>query len=111
SVRRQGRMTPGRSRKVTVEPLEGRMLLTAVANLTAFRPVTEFINYAQYPVADTQETDAARGPGIRFDGDDDNLNGVADNFDSTASASENDLVRVDINASGGSFSLAWSDGL
>lgn len=73
--------------------------------------MTEFINYAQYPIAEAQETDPALGPGIRFNGDDDNANGMPDYSDSAATAAENDLVRVDINASGGDFSLSWGDGL
>src|SRR5262249_7156737 len=94
-----------------IERLEDRTLLTAVANLTAYRPVTEFINYAQYPIAEAQETDPALGPGIRFNGDDDNANGLPDISDSAATAAENDLVPVDISASGGDYSLSWAEGL
>src|SRR5436190_80497 len=90
-------------KRLAVEALESRVLLTAVANLTAYRPMTEFIKYAQYPVAESQETSATLGPGIRFNGDDDNANAVPDFSDATATVAENDLVRVDINASGGSF--------
>jgi len=100
-----------RSRKMAIEALEARTLLAAVANLTAFRPVTDFINNAQYPVAEVQETSPTLGPGIRYNGDDDNANGVADALDAAATTAENDLVRLDVNASGGSFSLAWSSGL
>jgi hypothetical protein len=105
------RIARSQPRRAVVETLEGRMLLTAVANLTAYRPVTEYINYAQYAVPEAQETSPTLGPGIRFNGDDDNANGIADNLDSAATAAENDLVRLDVNASGGDFSLAWSAGL
>jgi len=107
----QKRCQRARRHTAFVERLEDRALLTAVANLTVYRPVTEFIKYAQFPVAEVQETDPALGPGIRFNGDDDNANGIADFSDSAATATENDLVRVDINASGGNFSLSWGDGL
>lgn len=94
-----------------VEALEDRSLPSAMANLTAYRPVTEFINYTQYPIAESRETDVKLGPGIRLNGDDDNANGVRDFSDAAATAAENDLVRVDIAASGDSFSLSWPDEL
>src|SRR5688572_1280469 len=59
------------------EQLEDRSLLAA-ADLVAFRPVTEFINHLNYPVAEAVETDPKLGPGIRVNGDDDNANGVRD---------------------------------
>jgi hypothetical protein len=99
----RGRGSPrssGRCR-LAVERLESRALLAAVADLVAYRPVTEFINYANYPVAAAAEDDPRTGPGIRLNGDDDIAKGVP----------ENDLVRVDVNAQGGNFTLNWSDEL
>jgi hypothetical protein len=97
--------------RLLVEQLEVRELPTATADLIAFRPVTEYINYAQYPVAEAHEVDPKVGPGIRLNGDDDNRNAVRDALESAATAAENDLVRVDVKSAGNSFSLAWSDEL
>ena len=83
----------------------------AVADLTAYRPVTEHINYANYKVPEASEMDSKLGPGIRVNGDDDNANGAVDFSELVATAAENDLVRVDVNASGGDFSLSWPDEL
>jgi len=97
--------------RLAPERLEDRSLMAAFADLIAYRPVTEYINYANYPVAAAVETDPKAGPGIRVNGDDDNANGVADFSDAAATAAENDLVRVDVNASGGDFTLSWPDEL
>jgi hypothetical protein len=95
-----------------LERLEDRALMAADANLVAFRPVTDYINYALHPVVDTLESDPQRGPGIRVDGDDDNANGVADYLDkATAASGDNDLVRVDALGTGTSFSVAWTGSL
>jgi hypothetical protein len=63
--------------------------------------VTDYFNYANYPVAATQEASYTLGPGIRFDGDDDNGNGVADYLDTSPTTSaDNDLIRIDISETG-----------
>jgi hypothetical protein len=96
-------------RRVRFERLERRDMMAADANLIAYRPITEYINYAQFAVPDAQETDPSRGPGIRINGDDDNRNGLPDYVDSTTAASGDfDLVRVDIRGTGTSFSVSWS---
>ncbi len=100
-----------RNRRLGLEALESRDVPTALADLVAYRPVTEYINYAQYPVAEINETDPKLGPGIRYNGDDDNANGQPDVLDAVAGAAENDLIRVDVTTAGDSFSLNWSDEL
>src|SRR5262245_57711804 len=78
--------------RLCVERLEARELLAA--DLTAYRPVTDYINYLNYPVAEAVETDIASGPGIRINGDNDGVN-------------ENDLVRVDVDVDV-SGDLTWT---
>jgi hypothetical protein len=98
-----------KSWRLHLERLEDRALMAADANLVAYRPVTDYINYALHPVAETLESDAKRGPGIRVNGDDDNANKVADYLDrTTASTGDNDLVRVDALGTGTAFSVAWT---
>src|SRR5262245_48340726 len=88
-------------RKLRVEQLENRSLLAAVANLVAFRPVTEYIDYSSHPVAEAVEADLARGPGIRANGDYDNKATQPDFNVKTATVSaDNDLVRVDVTGAG-----------
>ena len=85
--------------RLRFERLEDRTLLTA--DLIAFRPVTEFIDYSKFPVSEVVEEDAKTGPGIRVNGDDDNANGQRDYLDKGPSATaDNDLVRVDAKGSG-----------
>src|SRR5215203_4713052 len=96
-----------KSRRLLVESLEDRSLM-AVADLIAYRPVTDYIDYSLHRVPDSVEncytfgpTCNALGPGIRVNGDDDNGNQVPDFLDSTTGASgDNDLVRVDATGSG-----------
>lgn len=78
--------------QLSVERLESRELLAA--NLTAYRPVTDYINFENYPVTETAEIDHATGPGIRINGD------------IEPAASENDLVQVKVEGSGGT--LTWT---
>lgn len=94
-------MTRSRYRTVPrIEPLEDRAV-PATANLIAYRPLTEHINFARFRVAESQELDFGIGPGIRMNRDDDNRNDVADLLDAGAAAGDdNDLVRVDIAATG-----------
>lgn len=93
---RQRPLRARRSVALTLEALEDR-LTPATANLTAYRPVTEYLNFANFRVAENVEQDLAQGPGIRINRDDDNGNGVADYLDkATATAGDNDLVRVDL---------------
>jgi len=99
------------TRQLHVESLESRELLAPLANLTAFRPVTEYIDYSRYPVAEAVETSVTNGPGIRINGDDDNLNGRADSLDTTATIAENDLVRVNVAGSGGTAAVSWTGSL
>jgi hypothetical protein len=82
-----------------------------VADLVAYRPVVEHIDFAQHPVPEFVESHFRRGPGIRINGDDDNASGAPDYFDSRATASENDLVRVDVTGSGDSLTLSWRGAL
>jgi hypothetical protein len=60
-----------RSRRLLVESLEDRSLM-ALADLDAYRPVTEHIDYALHVVPESQEDNDKLGPGIRVNGDDDN---------------------------------------
>ena len=96
-----------RHSRLPCERLEDRTLLTA--DLVAFRPVTEFIDYSKYPVSEMVEEDSKAGPGIRVNGDDDNANDKADYLDTSTSATgDNDLVRVDAKGSSeGILSLSW----
>ncbi len=72
----------GRSYKcrLHVERLESRQLMAAMADLVAYRPISDTLDYSQYAVPESVETDPARGPGIRINGDDDNRNGKADGW-------------------------------
>jgi hypothetical protein len=101
-----------RSRRPLVEALEDRSLMSVAADLVAFRPVTEYINYANYPIPAADEDKPDRGPGIRFNGDDDNGIPGRDYADPAVSPiADNDLVRIDVAATGGDFSLNWTDEL
>ena len=109
----QSRYQPGSSKRsshgLRFEQLELRALMAADANLVAYRPVTDYINYALHPVPEAFESDPKLGPGIRVNGDDDNANGRADYLDAvTASGGDNDLVRVDALGTGSTFNLAWT---
>lgn len=97
------------ARQLHFERLETRELLALTANLTAFRPVTPYIDATQFPVLESQETDLAHGPGIRLNGDDDNSNGQPDYGDIGPLASaDDDLVRVDIAGAVGALTIAWT---
>ncbi|MBM4068129.1 MAG: hypothetical protein FJ271_04195 [Planctomycetes bacterium] len=103
-TRRPTRATP------RVELLEERTV-PATANLTAYRPVTEYFKFTKFRVAERQEMNLDVGPGIRMNRDDDNANGVADYLDMGASAgSDDDLVRVDV-AAVGTATLAFNANL
>ena len=103
------RVVAKRSRRLAVESLEDRSLMAAVADLVAYRPITEYINYATHRVPDAIEADPVSGPGIRINGDDDNGNLQPDYADSSTSPSgDNDLVRVDATGSGSAFSVSWN---
>lgn len=101
-----------RPRRPLVERLEDRSLLAAVADLVAYRPSTEYIDYALHAVPAAVEEDPKLGPGIRINGDDDNGNAQRDYLDAaTAAAGDNDLLRVDARASGTSFVVSWTGAL
>ena len=107
---------PSRRRPATarsnVQQLEVRCLMSATANLTAYRPVTEYINSAAYPISEADEASASLGAGLRVNGDDDNANGVRDFFDqSPTTTADNDLIRVDVSGDGTSFTLTWTGSL
>ena len=101
-----------RSRRLLVECLEGRSLL-AVADLDAYRPLTEFIDYALHAVPESQEENVKQGPGIRVNGDDDNGSTAggyqgADYRDPwPLPFPDNDLVRLDVSGAGNNSVLAW----
>jgi hypothetical protein len=100
------RKSTKRQRRLLVEGLEDRALM-AVADLVAYRPVTEHINYALHAVPASMEDLATSGPGIRVNGDDDNGNSIPDSFDGASGSTENDLIRVDAIGTGTSFVLSW----
>lgn len=105
------RVSRRKRRSLLVEQLENRSLLAAVADLTAFRPVTAYINHSNFPVAEQVESDIRLGPGIRINGDDDN--GVPGADYSQAGPTpvvDNDLVRVDVASAsaGDSLTLTWT---
>lgn len=108
---RQSRRQRQRTRtKLTVERLECRALLSA--DLVAFRPVTEYIDYSKYAVAETVETDPRFGPGIRFNGDNDNGTGGADYLDTGPTPlADHDLVRVDVKGTGQAFAISYDNRL
>ena len=106
-----GRVSQRGRRSLLVEPLENRSLLAAVADLTAFRPVTPYINYANFPVAEQVESDIRLGPGIRINGDDDNgLPGADYSQAGPTPVVDNDLVRVNVASAsaGDSLTLTWT---
>lgn len=83
--------------------------MMATADLSAYRPVTQFINFENFPVPEAVETDAKLGPGIRINGDDDNASGTPDYSDSvTAAGGDDDLVRVDVAGSEGVYTISWT---
>ncbi len=94
-----------------LEPLEDRRV-PATANLIAYRPVTEYLNYAKFRVPASQEMSHNLGPGIRINRDDDNGNSVADYLDNGITAgNDNDLVRVDVAATGTAAQLDFDSKL
>lgn len=103
---------PKRSRCLKLEPLEDRSLLSALADLTAFRPINPYINAALHAVPEAVEENLKLGPGIRINGDDDNANRNPDYDDnSTAAAGDNDLVQVNVAGEGDSLTVAWTGAL
>jgi len=76
------------------------------ANLTAFRPqqfhdssnptnAPIYAPFAKHSVAEVDELSTTLGPGIRINGDDDDMSGTADRFESGFSIPlENDLIEV-----------------
>jgi hypothetical protein len=95
-----------------VAVLETRCLMSATANLQAYRPVTANINSLAFPISEADEESATHGAGIRVNGDDDNANGRADYLDlSPLTTADNDLIRVDISGEGASFVLTWAGSL
>src|SRR5262245_3170450 len=94
-------------RRLLVEGLEDRSLMAAVADLVAYRPVTDYINYVQHSVPATMEDSPTSGPGIRVNGDNDDGDQFADFSDSEIPAGDNDLVRGDATGAGTSFVLSW----
>jgi len=76
------------------------------ANLTAFRPqqfhdpsnptnAPIYAPFAKHSVAEVDEDNNSLGPGIRINGDDDDMGGTADRFESGFSIPlENDLIEV-----------------
>jgi len=101
-----------RSPSAEITALEARCLMSATANLQAYRPVTPFINSLAFPVSEADETSTSRGAGVRVNGDDDNANGQADYFDlSPLTTADNDLIRVDVFGEGESFVLTWTGSL
>ncbi len=108
SQRRRGKAHGATLSCPGVERLEDRSLMSATANLVAYRPVTQYFNYSAYPISEADEVTATRGAGIRFNGDDDNGNGTRDYLDTVSAASDdNDLVRVDALGSGTTFVVSW----
>jgi len=92
-----------------VQQLEMRCLMSATANLQAYRPVTQHIDSSAFPISEADEASATLGAGIRVNGDDDNGNGRADYLDlSPLSSADNDLVRVDVVGEGTSFVVSWT---
>ena len=93
---------------LNVEALEDR-LVPSTADLIAYRPVTDYFNCANFAVAASQEESYTLGPGIRINGDDDNANGIPDFQDH--SGADNDLVRVDVAATGTAAQLTFTANL
>jgi hypothetical protein len=58
--RRDRRAPSQKSRRLTVESLEDRSLLAAVANLVAYRPITDYINYTTHQVPEALEDNPVR---------------------------------------------------
>lgn len=97
------------SGSVAAEQLELRTLLAATADLVAWRPVNQYIDYSAFTVPEAVETDPRLGPGIRINGDDDNRNGKADYLDKTRlTAADNDLVRLEARGTGTSLVVSWT---
>ena len=105
------------SRCPLVERLEDRSLMTAVANLVAYRPITDYIDYSLHAIPDAVETDPKLGPGIRVNGDDDNGNGCVDYLDNVnvgcaaGPSNDNDLVQVIPVGEGSSIAVSWTGDL
>lgn len=72
-------------------------VICTAARLTAYRPQTEAAGYGlpflRSAIARTNQI--SPGVGIRINGDDDNVNGIAD-ADETSVSGENDLIEVEI---------------
>ena len=109
-----GKPTRPRAKRtsLTIESLERRELMAVLADLQAYRPVTDNVDYSQFAVPDAVETDLQKGPGIRINGDDDNRNGKPDRLDKNfLFAVDDDLVRVDVKSSAQSNILTWTGNL
>ncbi len=107
--RRRGKTHGAMASCPGLERLEDRSLMSATANLVAYRPVTQYIDYSAYPISEADEVSATRGAGIRFNGDDDNRNETRDYLDKEpANSADNDLVRVDALGSGTTFVVTWT---
>jgi len=99
------------------------------ASLTAFRPqqfqdpenptnAPIYTPFAKHSVAEVDEDSSTLGPGIRINGDDDDMSGTADRFEGGfASPLENDLIEVRVDRfpgqslileTGGDLSLYYS---
>lgn len=99
-------------RRLAVEPLARREVFAAMANLIAYRPITNAIDYSKYAVPESLETDVAQGAGIRINGDDDDRNGVVDRLDKSRTLLvDNDLVRVDVRSNTTSNKITWTGDL
>lgn len=100
------------TRQLALEPLGRRELCAVMADLVAYRPVTDAIDYSKHAVPEAAETDLAKGPGIRINGDDDNRNGAADRLDKSRSLlSDDDLIRVDVRSNAASNRITWTGDL
>jgi hypothetical protein len=92
------------------------------ANLTAYRPqqfhdpnnpmnVPVYAPFAKHEISEGVEESPTLGAGIRINGDDDNMSGVADYFESGASVQfENDLIEVRVDRLPGQNLVLSSDG-
>jgi hypothetical protein len=106
-----GSKSPARTKRLSVELLEDR-LVPSSADLIAYRPVTQYFNYANYPIAAAQEESPTLGPGIRYNGDDDNGNLIPDYNDTSATGgADNDMIRVNVAATGTSAVLTYTPNL
>jgi hypothetical protein len=87
-------------------PSQLASITAAPAGLTAFRPqqfqdpdnptnAPIYAPFAKHAVGEQDEDSTTLGPGIRINNDDDNMNGIADRFESGNSIPlENDLIEV-----------------